>query len=136
METMKVRGPKSGFRKTIPLRRKLRHDTTRAEQIFWAQVARRQYLGLKFRRQHGIGKYVVDFYCAELKLVIEIDGDTHADSRSDFKRTAYLESLGYHVVRYQNRDIIHNVEGVFENLAMRARALRPPLSLPLTRGRK
>jgi len=116
---MPQRGPKSGFRRTIPLRRELRHETTPAEQIFWARVVNRQFLNLKFRRQHGIGNYIVDFYCAEKGLIIEIDGDTHADSQTDAARTEYLNSLGYRVIRCPNRDIIHNVEGVFEDLARR-----------------
>ena len=116
---MRVRGPKSGFRKTIPLRRDLRHNTTFAEQIFWPRVAGQQFAGLKFRRQHGIGNSIVDFYCPGKKLIVEIDGDTHAErqiQQEDKERTAYLESLGYTVIRYNNRDIMNNVDGVFEDL--------------------
>ncbi len=106
---MNIRGPKSGFRRTIPLRRQLRRNTTVAEKIFWTKVARRQFYNLKFRKQHGIGNYIVDFYCPEKKLIIEIDGDTHADEEvieEDEIRSKYLISLGYKIVRYTNSDII------------------------------
>ena len=114
---MKARGPKSGFRKTITLRRKLRKDLTPAEKLFWAKVSNRQFLGLKFRRQHAVGNYIVDFYCPKYRLIIEIDGDTHALSvEKDRQRTKYLESLEYKVVRYNNRDVLNNIEGVFKDL--------------------
>ena len=123
---MEVRGPKSGFRRTIPLRQQLRHETTPAENMFWVKVANRQFFNLKFRRQHGVGKYIVDFYCSEKKLIIEIDGDSHAIENGledDRKRTEYLESFGYHVIRYQNRDIIDNIDGVFEDLTLKLQSL-------------
>lgn len=113
------RGPKSGSSKTVPLRRKLRQDMTSAEKLFWAKVASRQLHNLKFRRQHAIGNYIVDFYCPERKLVIEIDGDTHAEEltmQDDRVREDYLKSLGYKIIRYQNQDILNNLEGVFEDL--------------------
>jgi len=113
------RGPKSGFRKTILLRRQLRKNTTEAEKIFWSKVARRQFYNLKFRKQHGIGNYIVDFYCSEKKFIVEIDGDTHAENdgrKKDEIRSKYLLSLGYNIVRYNNHDIINNIEGVFEDL--------------------
>lgn len=120
---MRVRGPKSGFRRTIPSRRKLRRYATPAEKLFWAHVTDRQFLNLKFRRQHGVGKYIIDFYCPEKKLAIEIDSDTHAGLEQDATRTAYLESLGYHVIRYHNRDIMQNVDGVFEDLIQKLESL-------------
>jgi len=117
---MHVRGPKSGFRKTIPLRRALRHSVTPAEKLFWSKVANRQFQNLRFRKQHGIGNYIVDFYCPKLKLIVEIDGDTHATEinvKADKKRAKYLESLGYKVIRYQNRDVLNNTQGVFEDFS-------------------
>ena len=123
---MQVRGPKSGFRRTIPLRRRLRQDTTPAEQMFWARVANKQFLGLKFRKQHGIGGYIVDFYCPALKLVIEIDGDSHFMNENlqiDAERTKYLESLGYKIIRYNNHDVLTNIDGVFEDLSSKLKLL-------------
>jgi very-short-patch-repair endonuclease len=89
-----------------------------AENLLWQKVLRsRQFLGHKFHRQKPIGPYVVDFYCAELKLVIEVDGDSHADQPDyDAQRTAFLESHGLRVLRYANRDILNNLPGVFEHL--------------------
>ncbi len=123
---MQVRGPKSGFRGTIPFRRQLRHNLTEAEKLFWSKVANRQFFGLKFRKQQGIAGYIVDFYCPEKKAIIEIDGDTHAIDKGperDKNRTAYLESLGYKVIRYNNRDVLNNASGVFEDLAQKLSSL-------------
>lgn len=134
---MKLRGPRSGFRSTIPVRRRLRHELTAAEQAFWRMVRLEQFHDLKLREQHGIGPYVVDFYCAARKLVVEIDGDTHAGSRSeadDAERTRYLEQLGYTVVRYHNRDVLTNFAGVYDDLTRRLFAADPLLSSPSRGG--
>lgn len=123
---MQVRGPKSGFRKTITFRRELRHNFTPAEILFWSKIAGKQFLNLKFRKQHGIGPYVVDFYCPQKKLIIEIDGDSHASREgveSDIQRTKYLKSLAYQIVRYANRDVLNNIEGVFEDLSKKVSSL-------------
>lgn len=87
--------------------------------MFWSKVANKQYLDLKFRKQHGIGNYIVDFYCSAKKLVIEIDGDSHFQNKNlskDLERTEYLQSLGYIVIRYNNDDVLNNIDGVFEDL--------------------
>ena len=100
-------------------RRRLRYRSTEPEQIFWYRIRNRQINNLKFRRQHSIGPFVVDFYCAEKLLVIEIDGDSHATKRgilSDLNRTAFIESKGYQIIRYNNSDIINNIDGVLEDL--------------------
>jgi len=123
---MEVRGPKSGFRYTISYRRKLRKDLTSAEKLFWSKVAHKQFFNLKFRKQHGIGPYIVDFYCSEKALVVEIDGDTHAgveNKERDEKRTKYLKSFGYSIYRYQNADVLTNVNGVMEDLARELKSL-------------
>ena len=108
-----------GFRKTIPTRRHFRKDPTPAEKLFWQQVANRKFLGLKFVRQHGIGPYIVDFCCRSQNLIIEIDGDSHftkAGIISDAARTQYLETLGYKIIRYNNDDLLNNIDGVFYDL--------------------
>jgi len=115
-----------GFRKTIPIRRQFRKDPTQAEKLFWAQVSNRKFLGLKFIRQHGIGPYIVDFCCRALNLIIEIDGDSHftkAGIASDLNRTEYLETLGYKIIRYNNDDVLNNIDGVFEDLKIKAQDL-------------
>jgi very-short-patch-repair endonuclease len=76
--------------------------------------------GLKFRRQHGIGPYIVDFYCSEQSLVIEVNGDSHADPDQTLKdqlRDNYLQSLGLRVIRYFNDDIVKNLDGILEDLS-------------------
>jgi very-short-patch-repair endonuclease len=95
-----------------------RKEPTPAENLLWQKVLRsRQFYGHKFLRQKPIDTYVVDFYCAELKLVIEIDGDSHAEQFDyDAQRTAYLNSLGLRVLRYANCDILNNLAGVYEHL--------------------
>jgi len=88
----------------------------------WSKLRARQLQGLKFRRQHGIGAYIVDFYCPEQSLVIEIDADSHADAAQivkDKQREKYLQSLGLRVIRYINNDIVKNLDGVLEDLAER-----------------
>lgn len=117
---MRVRGAKSGFRRTIPLRRGLRRRQTYAEQRFWARVSHQQFFHLKFRRQHGVGPYIVDFYCPARKLVVEIDGDTHADDqviRQDQERTYDLAAMGYTVIRYTNFEVVHHTEDVLNDLS-------------------
>jgi very-short-patch-repair endonuclease len=105
---------------------------TGPERGLWSKLRARQLFGFKFRRQHGIGPYIVDFYCAETSLVIEIDGDTHAEpnqTRKDALRDRYLKSLGLHVVRYGNNDILKNLEGVLADLEKRVSGKkRPPLT--------
>lgn len=101
-------------------RRTLRNNPTTPEQKLW-QALRGEQLGVKFRRQHNIGDYVVDFYAADAKLVIEVDGDSHyADSTArqhDSDRDAYLTKLGLQVVRVTNRDVMENLEGVLQCIA-------------------
>ena len=99
-----------------PLRqqaRRFRTDQTPAEQILWSHLRKRQLKGYKFRRQHVIGRFVVDFYCAEASLVVELDGGIHHTTRErDAARQAYLKSLGLRVVRVANRDVETGVESI------------------------
>jgi very-short-patch-repair endonuclease len=75
--------------------------------------------GIKFRRQHGIGPYIVDFYCPEQSLVVEVDGESHGEEgqrQKDQRRERYLQSIGLRVVRYRNDDSMKNLDGVLETL--------------------
>jgi very-short-patch-repair endonuclease len=93
--------------------KKLRQDQTSAETKLWTILRNRQLDNLKFRRQQPIGQLIVDFYCSEAKLVIEIDGDTHAEQKGyDAKRTQWLENEGYKVIRFTNDEVITNLENV------------------------
>ena len=106
----------------LDLKRQLRSNMTGPETRLWSRLRARQLQGLKFRRQHGIGPYIVDFYCPERSLVIEVDGDSHADADQvvkDRQREQYLQSLGLRIIRYINDDILKNLDGVLENLAER-----------------
>jgi len=99
-------------------RTSLRKNQTYPEQLLWQEL-RGKALGYKFRRQHGIGNYIVDFYCKQLSLVIELDGDSHFDEKSiqqDIKRDKYLKSLGLTVLRFTNLEMTQNLSGVLEHL--------------------
>src|SRR6266581_1625981 len=92
----------------LEIARQLRQHPTPAERHAWALLRRKGILGLKFRRQHPLCGFVVDFYCARLRLILELDGDAHGDhdqSSYDSARTAWLESHGYVVDRVRTRDV-------------------------------
>lgn len=93
----------------------LRRLQTPPEQKLWAYLRARQLAGLKFRRQHPIGRFVADLCCPACRLVIEIDGDSHADSSErDAVRTAWLEGQGYRVIRFTNEDVHRRLEAVLD----------------------
>ena len=94
--------------------RDMRHPLTSAEKKVWDRV-RNQQLGFKIRRQHPLHRFIVDFYCAQAKLIIEVDGDTHAEpDQADYDqaRTIWLEADGYRVIRFQNAEVHKNLEAV------------------------
>jgi very-short-patch-repair endonuclease len=97
--------------------RESRHAPTRAEESLWAQL-RAHRSGTHFRRQHSIdGRFVVDFYCTQARLCIEIDGESHAEpeqAQYDAARTARLNELGYRVLRFSNAQVVKNLEAVVE----------------------
>lgn len=100
-------------------RQHLRKNMTKAEIFLWSRIKMKQLNGFKFRRQFGINNYIVDFYCPELKLAIEIDGDVHGyDSQivSDKQRQRDIEALGIKVLRYTNNDIIQNIHSVLQDI--------------------
>jgi adenine-specific DNA-methyltransferase len=95
--------------------RRLRRESTDAERQLWRHLRNRAVLGLKFRRQHAIPPFFLDFACPEIALVIEIDGGQHMSEEalaSDARRTAFLEAQGYSVLRFSNIDVLTNIEGV------------------------
>lgn len=101
---------------TLEKRRYLRKNMTEPEIKLW-QYLRNEQLGVKFRRQHSIGEYIADFYCTKLKLVIEIDGGSHFNDEAieyDSIRTNFFKSLGIEVIRFNNDEVMTNIEGVFE----------------------
>jgi len=99
-------------------RKYLRNNSTKAEEFFWQYIKDSQ-LGYKFRRQHSIKNYIVDFYCPKLKLIVELDGEVHdyiLQSNKDYLREEKLKKLGFKVIRYKNEDIKLNTDGVLKNL--------------------
>lgn len=108
------------------LARKNRKNPTKAESKIWREIlCKKQFARYKFLRQKPIGNYIVDFYCSDLQLVIEIDGDSHDETvEYDAERTKVLNSHGLTVIRYSNDDVLRNIEGVYDDLARRTRTDR------------
>jgi very-short-patch-repair endonuclease len=109
----------------------------------WSRLRAHRFQGFKFRRQHPIGRYVVDFVCLGAHLVIEVDGDSHGDNRADMldtARTAWLETQGFRVVRFWNHDVLEGtdevMEAIFYALEGSAVHLRAPLPNPLPCGER
>jgi very-short-patch-repair endonuclease len=110
--------------------KQLRRNSTDAERNLWSHIRNRQLEGWKFRRQLPVGKYIVDFACPELRLIIEIDGGQHDEQiHYDLGRTRFLQSKGYRVFRFWNNEVLGNIEGVLEALTLalsqRERELTP-----------
>src|SRR6185295_4671347 len=106
-----------GRRDFVPRKRRLRAEMTAPELKLWTCLRSKQFHSLKFRRQHGIGPYIVDFFCSEKQLVIEIDGDSHAEIvqlEKDRQRESYLSSLGLRVIHYTNHEVMTNLDGVLQ----------------------
>ena len=93
--------------------RELRQEMTPAEYLLWTRLRNQKLAGLKFRRQHPVGPFIVDFYCAAYRLVVEIDGDIHdLQMERDAARTEQLEGYGYRVIRFRNERVLNAVESV------------------------
>ena len=100
-------------------RQYLRKNLTKAEKLLWSKLRGKRLSGLKFRRQCGIGNYVVDFYCPELKLAIEVDGDVHgyeAQRNKDMQKQEYLTNLGIKLLRFTNGYITESMAGVLQKI--------------------
>jgi len=97
----------------------LRNAMPRAEVVLWIKLKEQKLNGYKFRRQHGVGNYVVDFYCSHVKLAIEVDGESHFISsgpKRDETRTQFLQKQGIRVLRIMNNDIYSNINGVLTTI--------------------
>lgn len=92
--------------------RALRQNSTDAERKLWSILRSRQLNGVNFRKQVEIDGYVVDFLCAEQRLIVEVDGGQQSPER-DARRTAYLESQGFRLIRFWNTDVLQNLDGVW-----------------------
>jgi very-short-patch-repair endonuclease len=115
---------------TLARAQRLRHELTDAERKLWSVLRNRQLQGAKFRRQQPIGPFIADFVCQNGRLVIEADGGQHSDSLADARRTAFLESKGYRVLRFWNNDILNNVDGVAQVIAKALSTPHPAQAAP------
>ena len=105
--------------------RRLRNNPTDAERLLWLQLRRRNLGGFKFRRQHPMEGYIVDFASFDAKLVIELDGGQHADAVAyDMERTRRIEAKGYRVLRFWNNDVLTNFESVLDVIFRECHARR------------
>ena len=109
--------------------KQLRSNQTKTEQRLWYHLRAHRFMHLKFKRQMPLGRYIVDFVCLELKLMIEVDGGQHAEQiRYDAQRDAWLRSQGYTVLRFWNNEVIEQLDSVLEQIGLSATALSPGLS--------
>ena len=109
----------------------LRSKQTEAEQRLWYHLRAHRFLGLKFKRQKPMGRYIVDFVCLEQRLIIEIDGGQHSEQvHYDQRRDAWLRSQGYTVLRFWNNDVMQQLESVLEQIrcTLGSRSRRCPTS--------
>lgn len=122
-------------KKTLDHARDLRKDqSTRAERHLWYQLRNRKCADLKFRRQAPLGPFIADFLCIEANLIIELDGSSHEEKQTyDEERTRFLEGHGFHVLRFNNQDVLENMEGVLEEIAKQAKNKNPNIPSPAGR---
>ena len=102
-----------------PYSQNLRKNMTDAEKALWLKLRSKQIKGYQFYRQKPLGRFIVDFYCPTGELVIEIDGGQHysdEEKAKDSQRDSYLESIGLHVLRISDREVIDNMNGVLEKI--------------------
>jgi very-short-patch-repair endonuclease len=115
MESHRIRGTTPSI---VTAARHLRVHLTPAEKILWEALRKRQLNGLKFRCQHPVESFIVDFYCPQLRLIIEVDGGVHEQQvEYDAARTESLNHLGYRVMRFHNREVISNLSQVLQQIA-------------------
>ncbi len=107
-------------RKYLKTRRKeLRNNPTQAEEFLWNYLKNSKLNGRKFRRQHSIGNFIVDFYCPKERLVVELDGAVHFNDKAieyDKHRTKYLENKRINVIRFENQEVMYNLDSVLEQI--------------------
>jgi very-short-patch-repair endonuclease len=120
----------SRLRERVGVRAKaLRKTQTDAEKLLWYRLRNRQLLDLKFRRQRAIGKYIADFACIEVGLVIELDGGQHLEQLAyDAQRTADMQQLGFQTLRFWDNEVLKETDAVMEKIRQVAETLTPTLS--------
>ena len=109
--------------------KELRRDMTTAEKLLWSKLRAHRLDGLHIRRQHPIDRFIADFFCAPSNLVIEVDGDVHAEpaqAAHDAEREAWLVANGYRVIRFTNDDVLRRLSGVLEAIYAACLAQKAP----------
>ncbi|TIR17571.1 MAG: endonuclease domain-containing protein [Mesorhizobium sp.] len=107
--------------------RSMRREPTEAEDRLWQELRGRRLDNIKFKRQVPMGRYVADFVCAEARLIVEIDGSQHAESRHDQERDAELKARGFRVLRFWNDDVLKELDAVCDTIIayVRDQSLQP-----------
>ncbi|MES1026016.1 endonuclease domain-containing protein [Gloeocapsa sp. BRSZ] len=114
MKSKRIRGTTPSI---VAAARNLRQNLTPAEKTLWQALRNRQLNGLKFLTQHAVGSFIVDFYCAECRLVVELDGEIHEQQLDyDTARTKQLQHFGLQVIRFRNQEVMTNLEGVLQQI--------------------
>ena len=117
--------------------RNLRRQQTDVETKLWCRLRDRQLCEAKFRRQHPNGPYIVDFYCPDRGLVVELDGGQHAEQTSaDQARTRFLEAEGYRVVRFWDHEVLNHMDAILEDIVRLLSNPHPSLSLKRARVKR
>lgn len=114
------------------IRRNLRQESTPAEDFLWQHIRNRNLNQLKFKRQHSIGNYVVDFYCASKRLIIEVDGAVHTlpdQLEKDKSRDENLIEMDFKILRFSNEEVLLNINFVKEEIIRHTEFINPPLLL-------
>ena len=102
-----------------PIAKRLRENQTKAEQLLWHQLRKKRVGQLRFRRQFRLGHYIVDFVCLPARLIIEVDGPSHDQTlEDDERRSRWLESQGFKVIRFRNEDVLRNLDGVVRTIEL------------------
>jgi very-short-patch-repair endonuclease len=117
-------------------RRELRCNQTEAEKTFWAQIRNRRFYGMRFVRQYSAGPYILDFYCPQLRLVVELDGGQHTEDNArhyDATRSEYLKAQDISVMRFWNHEVLRDIESVLSKMAEK---VTPPSPSYLKRGKE
>jgi very-short-patch-repair endonuclease len=110
----RIRGSTPAIEKAA---KQLRKQSTPAEEILWQALRNRQLNGLRFRRQHPVGRFILDFYCPSAKLVIELDGAVHTNQQEyDTIRTHELETYGYRIIRFDNQQVLNDLDAVLDEI--------------------
>ncbi len=125
--------------------KRLRKEMTKAETLFWEKLRDRRFLNLKIRRQHPLMEFIADFYCHDIKLLIEIDGEYHEDDyqkKYDTERDKYLSKFGYTTIRFKNEEVENDLDEVLKTLKKLVYNLKKDSNLkarkgvPFSRGRR